>query len=151
MEFVEINENKKNYIELLLLGDEQESMIDRYLEQGKMYVLIDNGVKAQCVVTRESKEVAEIKNIAVKPEFQKMGYGRRMMDFVENMYKNEVEYLLVGTGDGTQNVKFYEKCGYKRSHIVKHFFTDNYDCPIVENGVLLKDMLYLKKCIKNKD
>lgn len=103
MEFVEIKENKKNYIDLLLLGDEQESMIDRYLEQGKMYVLIDNDVKAQCVVTRESEEVAEIKNIAVKPEFQKMGYGRRMMDFIENMYKNEVEYLLVGTGDGTQN------------------------------------------------
>lgn len=151
MKFAEIKEDKKKYIDLLLLGDEQESMIDRYLEQGKMYVLIDNGVKAQCVVTRESKEVAEIKNIAVKPEFQKMGYGRRMMDFVENMYKNEVEYLLVGTGDGTHNVKFYEKCGFKKSHIIKNFFTDNYDRPIVENGVLLKDMLYLKKCIKNKD
>lgn len=30
----QITENKKQLIDLLLLGDEQESMIDRYLEQG---------------------------------------------------------------------------------------------------------------------
>lgn len=38
MEIREINENKKEYLELLLLADEQESMIDRYLERGEMYV-----------------------------------------------------------------------------------------------------------------
>lgn len=30
---------KKQYLELLLLGDEQESMIDRYLEWGEMFVM----------------------------------------------------------------------------------------------------------------
>ena len=34
-----IEENKKDYLELLLLADEQEDMIDRYLERGDMYVL----------------------------------------------------------------------------------------------------------------
>ena len=28
-----IKENKKDYLDLLLLADEQESMIDKYLEQ----------------------------------------------------------------------------------------------------------------------
>lgn len=41
MKFVEIKEDKKKYIDLLLLGDEQESMVDRYLERGKMYILLD--------------------------------------------------------------------------------------------------------------
>lgn len=48
--------DKKEFLELLLLADEQESMIDRYLERGDMYVLYDNGLKACCVVTREGKE-----------------------------------------------------------------------------------------------
>ena len=36
MKIVEIRENKKEYLELLLLADEQESMIDRYLDRGSI-------------------------------------------------------------------------------------------------------------------
>lgn len=62
MEIREINENKKEYLELLLLADEQESMIDRYLERGEMYVLYDAGeVRAVCVVTQENDQILELK------------------------------------------------------------------------------------------
>ena len=43
----EVNENKKQFISLLLLADEQENMIDCYLEKGTMYVLEDGNVKAE--------------------------------------------------------------------------------------------------------
>ena len=49
MKIREVNENKKQFISLLLLADEQASMVDRYLEKGTMYVLEDNDVKAECV------------------------------------------------------------------------------------------------------
>ena len=39
MEIRKIETNKKEYLELLLLADEQESMIDRYLERGDMFVM----------------------------------------------------------------------------------------------------------------
>ena len=42
MKIREVNENKKQFISLLLLADEQESMVERYLEKGTMYVLEDN-------------------------------------------------------------------------------------------------------------
>ena len=32
MKIVEVKENKKQYLDLLLLADEQEDMIDRYLD-----------------------------------------------------------------------------------------------------------------------
>ena len=38
-----IKENKKDFLSLLLLGDEQESMIDRYLQRGELYVLFQRG------------------------------------------------------------------------------------------------------------
>lgn len=63
-------------MDLLLLADEQESMIDRYLADGTMYVLDDGGVKAECVVTDEQDGVLEIKNIAVLPAYQRRGYGK---------------------------------------------------------------------------
>ena len=65
MKIREVNKNKKQFISLLLLADEQESMVDRYLEKGTMYVLEDNDVKAECVVTDEGNGILEIKNIAV--------------------------------------------------------------------------------------
>lgn len=43
MEIKEIKENKKQYLPMLLLADEQEDMIDRYIEKGTMYVLEDDG------------------------------------------------------------------------------------------------------------
>ena len=65
MKISKIEDNKKRYMSLLFLADEQEDMIDRYLEKGTMYVLEENGVKAECVVTDEGSKVLEIKNIAV--------------------------------------------------------------------------------------
>ena len=55
MKIVEVKENKKQYLDLLLLADEQEDMVDRYLYNGKMYVLDDNGVKCECVITDKER------------------------------------------------------------------------------------------------
>lgn len=145
MKIEKVEKNKKRYISLLLLADEQESMIDRYIEKGAMYILDDGGVKAECVVTDEGNGVLEIKNIAVAPECQGWGYGKALIEFVAARYKDTHTVLRAGTGDSPLTVPFYEKCGFVRSYVVKDFFTDNYDHPIYECGVLLKDMVYLQR------
>lgn len=150
MNIREIKENKKQYLSLLLLADEQEDMIDRYIDRGTMYVLDDDGVKCECVVTDEGEGILEIKNIATEPQYQGKGYARAMIDFICRKYKGEFSVLQVGTGDSPLTVPFYEKCGFVRSHTVKNFFTDNYDHPIYECGVLLTDMVYLRKNLLTK-
>ena len=147
MDIIEVTENKKEYLALLLLADEQEDMIDRYLERGTMYVLDDNGVKAECVVTDEGNRILEIKNIAVKPDSQGMGYGRRLIEAIAELYASDFDTLRVGTGDSPLTIPFYEKCGFKRHHAIKNFFIDNYDHPIFEGGVQLIDMIYLEQPI----
>ena len=74
MEVRKVERDKKRYLDLLLLADEQEDMVDHYLERGTMYVLEDEGIKAQCVVTDEGDGVLELKNIAVEPAAQARGY-----------------------------------------------------------------------------
>ena len=148
MEIIPIRTRKRDDLALLLLADEQESMIDRYLERGEMFAMKD-GEKtiAVIVVTDEGGGTLEIKNLAVRPDAQKRGYGRAMIDFVERHYAGRFHTLLVGTGDSPLTVPFYEKCGFVRSYVIRNFFTDNYDHPIIECGVVLCDMVYLKKCI----
>ena len=145
MEIRKVETDKKRYLDLLLLADEQEDMIDRYLERGTMYVLEDDGVMAECVVTDEGDGVLELKNIAVEPAFQGRGCGKAMIDFLVRTYKGQYSSLQVGTGDSPSTVPFYEACGFRRHHLVKNFFTDNYDHPIYEHGVRLVDMVYLQR------
>ena len=147
MKIREVNENKKQFIALLLLADEQENMIDHYLEKGTMYVLEDGNVKAECVVTDEDNGILEIKNIAVDPQNQGQGYGKALIDFLVSKYADKYSILQVGTGDSPLTVPFYEKCGFVRSHNIPNFFTDNYDHPIYECGVQLIDMVYLQRCL----
>lgn len=144
MDVIQLTENKKQYLDLLLLADEQESMIDRYLERGELYVLDDNGVKAVCVVTDEGDGTCELKNIAVTPEFQRQGYGKRLINFLVTHYSGEYFQMIVGTGDVPGAVGFYKSCGFEYSHRIENFFTDNYVHQMIEDGVLLKDMVYLK-------
>lgn len=136
---------KKRYLDLLLLADEQEDMIDRYLERGTMYVLEDDGVKAECVVTDEGGGVLELKNIAVEPGVQGRGYGKALVDFLLRTYAGRYAVLQVGTGDSPATIPFYESCGFRRHHLVKNFFTDHYNHPICECGVPLVDMVYLQR------
>ncbi len=145
MKIREVTDCKKEYLALLLLADEQEDMVDRYLERGTMYVLEDGGVKAECVVTDEDGGILELKNIAVKPDCQGKGYGKALVDFLVQTYMGQYAVLQVGTGDSPSTIPFYESCGFRRHHLVRNFFTDHYDHPIYECGVQLVDMVYLQR------
>ena len=145
MKIYEITDNKKQYLSLLLLADEQEDMIERYLERGTMYVLEDEGVKAECVVTDEGEGILEIKNLATEPNYQGKGYGKALIEFLAENYTGKYSVLQVGTGESPLTIPFYEKCGFAYHHRIKNFFTDHYDHPIYECGVSLVDMVYLQR------
>ena len=90
--------DKRHHLTLLLLADEQESMVDRYLDEGTMYVLeVDSIVVGECVVNDAGDGVLEIKNIAVNPSHQHQGYGRMLIDFVAKRHAGEYDILQVGT------------------------------------------------------
>ena len=149
MEIKMILQNKKQYIDLLLLADEQESMIDIYLEKGTMFALYDkNSVKCVCVITREGQNIYEIKNLAVSPNYKRQGYGRNMLNYIFDYYKDVCNVMLVGTGDSPLTIPFYKSCGFVPSHVIKNFFIEHYDNAIFECGKQLVDMIYLKKYLR---
>lgn len=104
-----------------MLGDEQEIMVDRYLERGDLFVLEDNGIKAVCVVTKEGPKICELKNIAVTPSAQRQGYGRKLINYLINHYSKEYTQMMVGTGEVPGTLAFYKSCGFEYSHCIKDF------------------------------
>ena len=143
---VKVTTEKKRFLPLLLLGDEQESMIDRYLEDGEMFVLLEEGkLRTIAVVTKEPKRVFELKNIATETAYQRQGYGRKMINYLLAYYHGKGRLLQAGTGAGSTTTTFYEKCGFSAGKTVKDFFTENYDHPIMEGDKQITDMIYYQK------
>ena len=139
-----IESNKKDFLDLLLLADEQESMIDKYLDRGTLFALYDDGLKSICVVTDEGGGVFEIQNLATYEQFQRQGYGRRLLRHVFDFYKGKGSTMLVGTGDVPWAVSFYTGSGFVYSHRLPNFVVEHYDKPIFDSGVQLIDKVYFK-------
>ena len=140
-----IIKDKKQFLDLLLLADEQEDMIDKYLPRGDLFALYDDNLKSVCVVVPINGKTCELKNIATYEKYQGKGYGRALINFISDFYKNDYKTMLVGTGETPTILSFYKSCGFENSYRVKNFFTDNYDHPIFEDDIQLVDMIYLKK------
>jgi len=150
-----IKDSKKDFLPLLLLGDEQEGQIDKYLERGELFALydlsdrqMDDDLKSVCVVTDEGDGVLEIQNLATDTRFQKQGYASQLIDHVRKHYAGRYDKIILGTGDVPGILSFYERRGFAVSHRIPDYFTKYYDHPIVEDGVLLKDKVYLEMKLK---
>ena len=125
MEIREITGDKRRYLPLLLVGDEQEEMVMRYLPHGSLFVCFDPDPCAVAVVTDEGDGCCELKN----RRYTARGYRT----------------LRVGTGETPSTLSFYAQCGFRPAGRIPDFFTRNYDHPIVEEGVLLRDMILLEQ------
>jgi GNAT superfamily N-acetyltransferase len=148
MKITKIEDNNKvNFMDLLLLADEELKMIEKYLHRGEMFALYDDDLKSVCVVTQESDDVCELKNIATYEKWHGKGYGSKLLNHIFSYYKGKYTTMLVGTGDIPWILQFYQKNGFRSSHRIKDFFTDNYEDPMFEDGVQLVDMVYLSKSL----
>lgn len=130
---------------LLLLGDEQESLVMGYLERGDLFVLEQGGeTLGVCVVTREAPGEYELQNIAVAPAWQRKGLGRTLVKFVWSHYP-ELQTLRLGTGDSPSTVGFYQALGFQEIGRERDYFLRAYDHPIFEDGRQLRDRVYFQK------
>lgn len=102
---------------------------------------------AVCVILRASETEWEVKNLAVAVSEQGKGYGRKFLQFLEQQLAGTAEWLILGTGDSPKTIPFYQKCGFVPYRRIPHFFSEHYDHPIIEDGVLLDDMVYLRKSL----
>ena len=131
---------------MLLLADEQWDMVELYLHRGEMFAAyaeddpcfkigsapMPNRALGCMIVTGEGVDerglrIAEVKSLAVAPSHQRRGVGHALLEFAAARHAPTHDVLRVGTG------------------VLPNFFIDNYDHPIVEAGVQLKDMVILER------
>ena len=145
-----ITDNKKDYLPLLLLGDEQESSIAEYLERSELFALYDGDLKTVCAVTDEGGGVLEVQNLATDERYQRQGYASRILSYIAEYYKNCYDKIILGTGDVPRILSFYERRGFSVTRRIPDYFTIHYDHPMFEDGIILKDKIYMEKDIRVK-
>ena len=98
------------------------------------------------IQTIECDGFSEVKNIAITPERQGQGIGKKALRFVEKiLYDDGAQIMKVGTANSSiSNIAFYQKAGYRLDSI-QHDFFSNYKEPIFENGIQAIDLLYFSK------
>lgn len=68
-----------------------------------------------------------------------------LVEFVAKTYRSAFSTLQTGTGESPLTLPFYEELGFRFSHCIPDFFAKNDSHPIVEGGVVLKDMIVLRR------
>lgn len=132
---------------LLLLADETVDAINKYVDHSAVFVLKEGTVDlAVFCLYPIDKSTLELKNIAVHESLQGKGIGSLLIcEVVAIAKKKGYSHLIVGTADcGIDQIRFYERNGFKKYGVKENFFIDNYKEPIIENGIQLKDMVMLE-------
>jgi ribosomal protein S18 acetylase RimI-like enzyme len=149
---IEIKEISPDLVpqKLLLEADPSIERINQYLDDSLCYVaLIQKEIVGVCVLKPIEKNRIELFNIAVLPENQKSGIGSQLLQLVlDSLREKNFELVELGTGTFGYQLTFYQRFGFRVDSIRKDHFINNYDEPIFENGIQLKDMLRLKLKLK---
>ena len=126
VEVKRISAGKKAYLPLLLEADPSEAMIDRYLEDGDMYVLSAHGKPVSvAVIGRDGEGRFELYNLATARDARGKGYASALIHHLFRLYKTQGHTLRVGTSRA--QMPFYEKLGFRYAFTREKFFeNENY-------------------------
>ena len=142
--------NKEQYMNLLLQADPSKDMINKYLQNGELFVLTyKDTIACVAVVLKIDEETVELNNIVTKEEYRGQGYGKKMLKYLTDNYKQKYKKMLVGTSEN--NIPFYVKQGFdKYEKTIKNYFVDNYKEEIWDGDLPCIDMYYYSKDLKEK-
>ena len=132
-------------MDLLLLADPSVEKINGYLSVSRCFAAYSKGAMAgACVVKLVARNTYELMSIAVAPAQQQNGIGTQLLKYViEAVGQTGAERLEVGTGTFGHQLAFYQRHGFRVTGVDRDFFIKNYEEPIFEAGIQLKDMLRL--------
>lgn len=113
MNIRQITDGKEDYIELLRMGDPDESRIRKVLEEGELFLLEEHGkLRTLCVVIFSEEKKCEIKNIVTIEKDRGKGYGRYMIHYICEHYCSQYDWGYMKKDRCRDIMEFCEKCGF---------------------------------------
>lgn len=136
--------------DLLELADPSRKMINAYLPMSSIYLAHHrDSLLGVLVIYPIDKEMAEIKNIAIKASEQGKGLGSQLLkSAIQISRERGLQKLRIGTANSSLGQLYlYQKMGFDLVEIIPNFFKDNYATAIFENGLEARHMLVLEQTL----
>ncbi len=78
------------------------------------------------IVDKPSEDVMEILALGIDPDFQKKGYGKRMVNFAERraIRNGRRKIMLVANEKNASAIRFYERLGYAAIKKMPDYYCD---------------------------
>lgn len=137
------------YLPLLDLADDAHEQVRDYYQQGDLFAF-DSAAGTPLAITLAIPEpdgTVELKAVAVAAHLHGQGVGKRLLAAVlTELRRRGVPRVVVGTGNsGIGQLAFYQKAGFRLSHIERDFFSParGYPAGLEENGIPLRDMVWM--------
>jgi ribosomal protein S18 acetylase RimI-like enzyme len=137
--------------DLFELADDSATQLAHYMPLGRVLVAHVDGLIAghlQLLPTTEQSEI-EIKNMAVRTQYQRSGVGRALVDAaVETCQAEGLSRLVVATAAADiGNLRFYQRVGFRFATVERDAFipATGYPDPIVIDRIPLRDRVWLSR------
>lgn len=142
--------DRDRYLGLLMLADDSEAQVRGYYQTGVLYALVDeSGATLGITLAIPNGDAVELKAVAVQPDRQGRGIGQCMLAAViDALRTGGTRRVVLGTGNSSiGQIAFYQKVGFRLWKIERDFFSPErgYPADIRENGILLRDMVWLDR------
>lgn len=142
--------NRQSYKPLLLMGDEDETTLNSYINEGDLYeVRMNEDIIGVALFIPINDETIEVKNIALRPTYRGRGIAKEMFLQSETTFKAQgYKRMIIGTANSSiNNVALYQKLGFRMYDIERDFFS-TYKKAIVEQGIQAMDLWMFEKLLK---
>lgn len=135
--------------QLYLMADPDRRMVMKYLQRAKKFEIDDQEGQpiASLMLLMTRPGTVEIINLAVNPKYRRRGLAKELIAFAQQYaLEFHCQNLVVGTASTSFGpLALYQSCGFRVVGIDQDFFITNYQKPLSENGIRVRDMLRLRK------
>lgn len=132
---------------LLYDADEDQARVRRLVTDGlhTTYIAFSGQEQIGAATMHWADAESEVEYIATAGDKRGKGYGKMLMAaLIEEGRKRQIPAMLVGTDNTAfDTIAFYQKCGFRMYTVRRDFFA-YIQPPIMNNGIMLRDMLVLR-------
>lgn len=102
----------------------------------RSFVLEKSGELIGYIIYRVVKEEMHVLNIAIRPDWQGKGYGKRLMKWaMERERKEGVKYVTLEVRKSNiKAIRLYEKLGFQKLRVIKNYYMQ----PVEDAVVMIK-------------
>ncbi len=134
-------------------ADDSEDLLDAYIDLGRLWLAraADGEVIGHLQAVPRDEDVWEVTNTAVVESQRGRGAGRALLErAVDEACASGASRLILATGAAdVGNLRFYQRCGFRMTHVVPDVFTpaNGYPPGLEVDGIPLLDQVWFERVL----